>query len=121
MAKKYSGKKKFLTALCLTAVGVGLFFGGKAIYNKINSNPNPNPNPNPNTNPSPVNPDNPVKPITPIEKQALENPVPMYNQVTNKLFWEPIPNASKYSLIVNGNTIETQETEHDLEIEEKSI
>ncbi len=107
--KKFGVKKAIAIVSCLTVAGIGLFFGGKFIYQKLITEPTPRP--------TPVT---PVYPVKPIEAVKLEAPVIKYNAETNFVSWNKIENAINYKLTINGEEFETTETSFQTNLKEQA-
>ncbi len=107
--KKFGVKKAIAIVSCLTVAGIGLFFGGKFIYQKLITEPTPRP--------TPVT---PVYPVKPIEAVKLEAPVIKYNAETNFVSWNKIENAINYKLTINGEEFETTETSFQTNLKEQT-
>lgn len=116
---KFSVKKALAIVGCVTALGAGVFFGLDYVSDDFNVVFHPENTP---VQPvDPIDPDKPDDPVTPpVEAIKLATPKITYNQEDNILSWEPVENAEKYLLTINGYAQEVTETNFQLDIEENS-
>ena len=118
--KKASVKKALITATCLTLAGTGLFFGGKAIYEKIKESQTP---PDPSITEGQLGKEPPSNKLpqknTPLNLNELS-----FIKEANTVSWNECEGASYYRVNVNGNVFTTKQnsvvldlgTEQDFEI-----
>ena len=104
--KKASVKKALITATCLTLAGTGLFFGGKAVYEKIKESQTP--------------PDPPItgKPSDglPVKKTQITLNNVDFIKEANTISWDECEGASYYRVNVNGEVFTTKQNSVVLDI-----
>lgn len=104
--KKASVKKALITATCLTLAGTGLFFGGKAVYEKIKE--------------SQTQPDSPItgRPADglPVKKTQITLNNVDFIKEANTISWDECEGASYYRVNVNGEVFTTKQNSVVLDI-----
>ncbi len=112
--KKFSVKKAIAVAGCVTILGLSIFLGQKYISEKLQEEPDLPPVVD--TIPD----ETPAVETPAVELAKLETPVVEYDEENNIVSWNEIENAEKYLLKVNGVEQEVEETQAQVDIEEKS-